>query len=632
MLNIASRKFEVVIYKGDASPWNVTNLVSSEGISLTRQALTKESPPIVEGQLTLIGTGGESLNPRVNLSRFLPGNLVTIRIADSGGVLRDAPFGARLRINEFDFDDGRGKPGEGQKPPQITLMLTDRLGQAREAEPPTEPEEIEIGQDTAITEVIRQYLEEKQLTLETVSGDPSPTATTKAPIKFTGKDSVIEMSHQYLWCNPDTAAEARFLWVDNQERVRIGVANLAPTTAIFEVTADNLVLYKDIQEEKEKLPGKIKVTATGKLAKPTEDPQPQTTSVFDPAGYLISTTTTSHLTDDTNPQYLQKAVTRTTVTRSKDVFPDKTWLPAFITSERTVNVTWYNKATKRKDLETESTFQPRGLIDPEAEFPWFPVLARKSQTRFNYDQKSVLLSRQVWRQCARGLKQNAADEEDVNPYTLVTEGGECETYQQINADQYSRSNVSTDDQGQKSSTSYANAEALPPAADMMPEPFTIEDVPLEAEFEVDYPGVAAGTIKRTKTIELGEFALTQDHCQRVGEQYLKLVLGGWLAKDIVFPVPDTLLINGWPPGLAMFVARGDNTSDAFLCSGEVITIDQRTTHLGANGIWLGTRDTGALSQPPSGPVGIRTRYLTQENGDYILQETSDKIIVSEGSV
>lgn len=338
----------------------------------------------------------------MNLSRFLPGNLVTIRIADSSGVLRNAPFGARLRINEFDFDDGRGRPGEGQKPPQITLMLTDKLGQAREAEPPTEPEEIEIGQDTAITEVIRQYLEQKQLNLETVSGDPTPTATTKAPIKFTGQDSVIEMSHKYLWCNPDTATEARFLWVDNQERVRIGAANLAPTTAIFEVGADNLVLYKDIQEEKEKLPGKIKVTATGKLAKPTKDPPTQSTAVFDPDGYRISTTTTSHLTDNTNPRYLQKAVTRTTVTRSKDVFPDKTGLPAFITSERSVNVTWYSKATKRKELETESTFLPRGLIDPEAEFPHFPVLARRSQTSFNYDEKSVLKNRQVGRQCARG--------------------------------------------------------------------------------------------------------------------------------------------------------------------------------------------------------------------------------------
>ncbi|AFY60368.1 hypothetical protein [Synechococcus sp. PCC 6312] len=630
MLNTASRKFKVILYKGDSgSPWDVSNLVSPEGIEITRDQIQLEEPPIVNGTLTLRGTGGESLNPRVNFGRFAPGNLVWIQVQDSTGTWRDLPFGARLRINEFDFDDGLGRPGEGRKPPQITLMLTDKLGFAREIDPPTDASDIEIGESTPLADVVQRYLEFKDLTLSTVEGDPVPSAALIAPLTFDGKGNVIAHAHKLLWCNPNQDREAYAVSVDKLERVRLSRINLAPETALFEVLPEALVLYRDIREEKEKLPGKVKVTGVGKILKPTEDPPPQTVLLFDADGALVGSTTTFYSSDDSDLQTFRKLTTKTTRTQAKRVFPDLDVGNQLIVSERADSVIAYRKSDKAKVEERETTWIPAGLIDPEAFNIYQPRRARLSVKTVNYELDKTIKGSNTGRKAARGLNNRPedVDNEEGTPYDLLFDGSEAESYVKINAEQYAKSVVSTDPDGQKQSQSFANAEALPPAADLMPDPNTIEESELMAEEEIVYPDQEPGINKRTKTIDLGDYVLNQESCRRMGLLYARFTLGNWLAKEIVFPISDTLLNSDWTPGKAIFVARGDGTSDVYLCSGEAITLDLRSFYAGVTGIWLGTRETGALDVPPNDPIGTVKRYLALESGGRILQENNGGILL-----
>ncbi len=624
MIDISSRKFQVILYKGtDQEPWDVTGLVAPDGISITRQPLTPESPPIVEGQLTLLGDGAESLNPRENLGRFLPGNLAHIQLADSTGTLRDAPFGARLRIAEFDFDDGRAKPGEPPKSPQITIYLTDKLGQARELEPPQDAPDLELGVSTPIKTVVERFLAAKGLTLVTVSGDPVPTATTKAPISYTGKDSVIEMAHKYLWCAPDAENQSYYLWVDNQEQVRIGALSWTPATAIFETEAKNLVLYKDIQEEKEKLPGKVRVTGVGKVAEPRQGTEKQYVYQYDDQGALYCTTVTW---TTVGPQGFSEH--REVYLRLDKLFPDDYEYPGFYfmaLAERVI--TAHNFLNKRKNFILESTWLPRAKIDRgDEEFPnRVPKLARNSRTDYVYTVDNRLDRKTSLRKACRALTGQL--EEDQNPFELVTEATECESWKNLYGGKFCRTNTSADGRNRRDSSSTANEEALPPAPEMQPEPYEIVDKPLEFEIELTYPDIPAGTIKRTKVIDLGEFVLSQVFCERLAKQEAKRVMGAWLAKDLAFAMPDELLLNGWPPGLAVFAARGTGTSDTYLGSGEVITLDQRQCVCGLTGLWLGTRDTEAVDTPPTNPITVAAGVLLQEVGDEITQESEDSILL-----
>lgn len=668
MIDASARKFKVTLYIGSSgSPWDVTELVSPEGISITRQPLTMEGPPIVEGQLTLRGSGSESLNPRENLGRFLPSNLVHIQVADSTGTLKDLPFGARLRIHEFDYDDGRGRPGEPPKLPQITLIVTDVLSQAREAEPPQDAEDMEVGTDTPIQSVVEAFLDAKQLTLVTGSGDPAPTATTKAPITYTGQDSVIEMAHKYLWCAPESINQSYYLWADNDEQVRIGVFSWQPTIAIFEVLPRDLILYKDILEEKEKMPGRVRGLGVGKKAEPRAGTSPRCIHQYDDQGALYCTTCT--WTTVGNQGFSEH---REVYMRLDRMFPEDYDYPAFYAmslSERTI--TAHNFQNGRKNFILESTWMPSGKIDRgDSENPSLMLrLARNSRTDHFYTPDGRLDRKVALRRACRGLVSDAG--EGSNPFEFITEGTECESWRNLYGDKFSRFNTSTDSQNRRDSSSTDNAEALPPASEMQPEAFEIKDVAIEYEAIVGYPGIPAGTIKRTKTLDLGEFVLNQAFCQRLAEQEAKRILGGWLAKDIAFAVPDSLLHNGWLPGLAIFVARGDDTSDVYLCSGEVITLDLRQCVVGVTGLWMGTRSTGSLIpsgsttrkgvtppgddlgedgdyyanqltgeiyyreggsysvvetvSPPTNPTVIIAPHLAQESGDLILQENSSKV-------
>ena len=288
--------YKITIYRdaSDTTGLDVSESVSVDGLALQRSPLEMEAPVTCTGQFTLVANSNDpSFDPDTS-TYIRPGARVYFQYRNYAGNLVDVPWGARQVIafasaTRPDSIDPGQQVGLWQVEVKThqTLLQQQVIERAFDAEfGTTQPGQFQTREQR---EAFRDYValatgicRYKTLTFSPQPGDPAPLFQYNTQVTYDPRsaDSALAFLNKLLYSNPDVSGKTYYLWQDNQERVRIGVANLTTTRvqadllldARWEVYSEDLLSFKPINQQRQQLPGRLRINAIVNLDVLKENP------------------------------------------------------------------------------------------------------------------------------------------------------------------------------------------------------------------------------------------------------------------------------------------------------------------------------------------------------------------------
>ena len=280
--------FKITIYRdaNDTTGLDVSDSVSVDGLALQRSPLEMEAPITCTGQFTLVANSSDPTFDPDTSTYIRPGAKVYFRYRNYAGNLVEVPWGARqvIAFATADRPDSLD-PGQAAKPWKVEIKTQQTLLQQQWLESAFDPEygTTQPGQFQTPEQlgVYRDYLgfatlvcQYKNLTFSPQSGDPTPQFQYNTRLTYDPRtaDSALAFLQKLLYCNPDVSGKTYYLWQDNQERVRIGQANLKTDrvqsdlllSARWEEYSEDLISLKPLNQQRHQMPGRLRVNAITK--------------------------------------------------------------------------------------------------------------------------------------------------------------------------------------------------------------------------------------------------------------------------------------------------------------------------------------------------------------------------------
>jgi hypothetical protein len=624
MMDTTARRFRVTIFEDEADTVGVdVSALVEEDIAHQRSLFEMESPISCNAEFVLVGNsdGSDGINLDPDTSTVIrPGAPVLFEYRNDAGTWRLVPWGARqvIRFAKAIRPDAID-PGQPWDVWRVRIRCQQTLKQQQELEAAFDAEygttapgrfttEEQLGAFRDYTVLATRICTAKDLNFAPQSGDPTPTFEYNTVINYDPRtaDSALAFLHKFIYCNPDTSGQAYYLWQDNQQRVRIGRANLTTTrvsgdtllNARWEPYSEDLISFKPVEEESQQMPGKLRVTAVARFSVRKRNP-------------LISVTR-SPADGATDPTQIQEAysydynswagairtlITRTTVPK-RQIIEGAT---GSVMLERVVTEKQYDLLSGRRlSRVLILRFGPRHLAD-ESESTEELLLTREEQV-YSYNSDGTLSSVRTIKSAVPTLAQIEADENErlqqkgiSATIDQLTSGGGKEwaktKFRAYNLDRQS-------DLIAYQPVSNANTpDARPQATETQENPWYTKEVPIFRDRVLNYNGIPVS--KRVKTVDVGAFVFGGQRFNQLADNLALREAGEYSQYTIKFPLTDAIA-NAWEkPGLGLIVYDylSDKTKVFGSFGGETIVFGRDTVECLVNAEYIGTIEDGAMVTP-----------------------------------
>jgi hypothetical protein len=621
VIDTTARAFRVTIYRDDADQvgTDVSDLVGDR-VALQRSPLDIESPIACTAEFNLIANSNnvEGINLDPDSSTYIrPGAPVLFEYQNYAGVWREVPWGAR-QVIAFATPDRPDSidPGQPWKPWSVEIKCQQTLKQQQWLESAfdaeygaTAPGNFEtpeqIGEYRSYIILATGICRAKGLNFAPQPGDPTPTMEYNCRIGYDPltADSALAFLQKFLYCNPDTSGYTYTLWQDNQNRVRIAKVNLTTVrsqsellfNARWELHSEDLITFKPINQQRQQMPGQLRVTAIARFDEFKTNP-------------LISTEK-SPADGATNPTQIKEF----------EVYDYNNWVFAerFIQTKLTVPAAQIKKdaigdvvlekveTTKEYDLyenrrlfqTTVHRFGPRHLLDEQGSFQ--EVELTKEIKTYNYNFDGTLRSiRTQFSAAPKLIQADAAPGQELN---LVGANSKIELIQSGGDSAYSKGRANAFNLERQSDliayqpTSNANTpDSRPAQAETQEIPWVTRSLPIFQTRSLLYNNVPISN--RVKTIPIGAFVFDGSRMTQLADNLALREAGSYSQYEIKFPLLDAIAATWEKPSMGLVVYDYATQKNKVLGSfgGETIVFGRDSVECLINAETIGTIEDGPM--------------------------------------
>lgn len=620
-LDSTPRPFRVTIYEDDSDLVGVD--VSSmvlDGVALQQSPLDMEDPVVCTAEFTLIGDsdGSDPVDLDPDTSTYIrPGARVLFEYRNYAGVWREVPWGARQVIafataTRPDAID----PGQIWDVWKVEIRCQQTLKQQQWIESSFDAEygttapgrfttEEQLGEFRTYDVLAQRICEAKDLNFAPQPGDPIPTMAYNTYVAHDPRtaDSALATLQRFLASNPDTSGQTYSLWQDNLERVRIARANLTTTrqpsdlllNARWEKDSNDLISFKPINQQRQQMPGKLRVTGIARFSVRKKNP-------------LISVTR-SPADGATTPTEIQEAysydynswagATRTIITQTR--VPKRQIIEGAVGSvvlERVETQKEYDLLSGRRlSRVTIRRYGPRHLAD-ESESTEEILLTREEQ-QYSYNSDGTLASVRTIKSAVPTLAQiEAAEDERL---TLRGASASIDVIQSGGGSAWSKSKFRAFNLERQSDliayqpiTNANTPDSRPQATETQENPWYTKEIPIFYDRELRYNNVPLS--KRVKPIDVGAYIFGGQRFSQLADNLALREAGSYSQYKIKFPLTDAVADAWTRPGMGIVVYDylTDKTKVFGAFGVSTILFDNDSLECLVNAEYIGTIEDGAL--------------------------------------
>lgn len=577
MIDATARAYRITIYQDDADliGTDVSNLVSEQGLAVQRSPLDIETPIACTGEFTLVENSDNSgINLDPDTSTYIrPGARVLFEYQNYAGAWGEVPWGARQVIAFATADRPDSiDPGQPWKPWSVEIKCQQTLKQQQWIESAFDaeygasapgnfetPEQIGTYRDFAT--LATGICSAKGLNFAPQPGDPTPTMNYNGYIGYDPQtaDSALAFLQKILYCNPDTSGYTYTLWQDNQNRVRIARVNLTTIrqpsellfTARWELHSDDLISFKPINQQRQQMPGILRVSAIARFDEFKENP-------------LISIER-SPADGATNPTQIKEAYsydhnnwlfgerfikTKLTVPKAqlkKDAIGD-------VVLEKVEKTKKYSILSGRRLYgETIRRFGPEILADEKSAFPWREIELTKHENDYNYNFDGTPKSVRTQFSAIPKLVQG-----EGSGLALEGAGSSIDATQSAGGSEFTKTKFRTFNLERQSDLiayqpiSNANTpDSRPAQVETQEIPWVTRSLPIFQTRSLLYNNVPLSN--RVKAISIGAFVFNGSRFTQLVDNLLLREAGSYSQYEVKFPLRDAIAQNWTKPGMGLVI-------------------------------------------------------------------------------
>jgi hypothetical protein len=604
----------------------VSGFVSEEGLALQRSPVEMEAPVVCSGRFTLLGnsdgTSGVDLDPDTS-DLIFPGARVYYEYQNYAGVWGEVPWGAR-QVIAFATPERPDSidPGQQTNTWSVEIETQQTLKQQQWIESAfdleyglTQPGRFataaQIGVFRSFGDLAAGICNAKSLTFSPQPGDPSPSLEYNGYVGYDPKnaDSALAYLNKILYCNPDTSGQTYFIWQDNQERVRVGVANLKTTRVAgdllldsrWELYREDLITFKPIKQKRQQMPGKLRVfgiaqfdvfktnpienTETPPDDGTTDSAQIQTTYFYDYNDWNRGTRFTK--TQTSVPARLIAKAGTSGVSFGNTIL------------DRTETTKTYSIMFKRR-LEKVVTerYGPKSLADGKTDSTVI-LLSRETKT-YTYNPDGTVDKVDTNTVAVPNLMQGTA----TNKTELTGASRSIDKTTHTGNNTFVKARFRAVNQERQSNNmiyhpgfSSNSPESRPQNAETQEVPWERVQKPLFQDRELLYNGVTIS--KRIKTIDVGTIVFGGGRMPQLADNLAIRLSGGYSQYEVKFPLSDTTAAAWTKPGLGAKIYDYLTVKTKIFGSfgGETIVFGADSVECLVNAEYLGTVENGNQITP-----------------------------------
>jgi hypothetical protein len=627
-LNATARLFRITIYRNalDLVGVVVSGFVSEDGLALQRSPVEMEAPVVCTGQFTLLGnsdgTSGIDLDPDTS-DLICPGARVYFEYQNYAGVWQEVPWGARQVIAFATAERPDSiDPEEQTKAWSVEVQTQQTLKQQQWIESAfdleyglTQPGKFttvaQIGAYRSFGDLATGICSVKNLTFSPQPGDPTPSMAYNGYVGYDPRnaDSALAYLNKIIYCNPDASGKTYFIWQDNQNRVRVGEANLKTTRTAtdllldsrWELTREDLITFKPIKQQRQQMPGKLRVhgiaqfdvfktnpiesTETPPDDGATESAQIQTAYSYDYNDWVQGTRFTK--TQTTVPARL---ITRSGTSGSTT---------GTTVLDRTETTKTYSIIFGRR-LEKVVTerYGPKALAD-ETTNTSVILLSRETKT-YSYNQDGTVDKIDTQTNAVPNLSQSSV----TNKTALVGAERSIDKTRHTGNSAYVKSRFRAVNQERQSNSmiyhpgsSSNTPESRPQNAETQEIPWETKQVPLFQDRVLLYNGVTLSD--RIKPVSVGPVVFDGQRMPQLADNLAIRLSGGYSQYEVKFPLSDVTAAAWTKPGLGLkiydYLTNKTKIFGSF--GGETIVFGATSVECLINAEYLGTVENGNQITP-----------------------------------
>jgi hypothetical protein len=602
----------------------VSGFVSEEGFALQRSPVEMEAPVVCTGTFTLLGnsdgSSGIDLDPDSS-DLIRPGAPVYYQYQNYAGVWVEVPWGARQVIAFATADRPDSiEPGEQTKPWSVEIQTQQTLKQQQwiesafdaeygKAQPGKFTTAEQIGAYRTLNDLADSICTAKKLPFSPQPGDPAPSMEYNGYVGIDPRtaDSALAYLNKILYCNPDTSGKTYFLWQDNQNRVRVGVADLKTTSTNllfnyrWELYGEDLITFKPIKQQRQQMPGKLRVHGIAQFDVFKQNPIETTETPPDDGTTDSAQIQTTYFYDynDWN-QATRFTKTQTTVPArlvAKPGTSGSTFGDTIL--DRTETTKTYSIIFKRR-LEKVVTerYGPKALADEKSDTTVI-LLSRETKT-YTYNLDGTVDKIDTNTVAVPNLVQGSA----TNKTALVGAARSIDKTTSTGGNTYVKARFRAFNQERQSDNmiyhpgfSSNTPESRPQNAETQEVPWETKQVPLFQDRELLYNGVTLSD--RIKTMDVGPVVFGGQRMPQLADNLAIRLSGGYSQYEVKCPLSDATAAAWAKPGLGLkiydYLTNKTKVFGSF--GGETIVFGADSVECLVNAEYLGTVENGNQITP-----------------------------------
>lgn len=562
VVRLSARDYSLELrYADGTSPIDVTHLM----VELTTQNGHDDLSGLIPttGNLTLATNArqafSESLNPRLNPTRWARGARLTVWVADSSGTLRRHPRGA-LRILKVPAAPRKGRPS-------LDIQVGCLLSLQDWVAPPGDDAGVERGVSTLRSEAINTLAALAGIgnLVEEISDYPINFSPTRLEGGYVSQMGALAYAAGYR------------LWIDNQERLRaLKFPKSAPKTLRLRLGRDEAVY--DPLESQETPPKLLTCFAVYPNVKQTVDPPPQIVisrdDTYSPSQVAVSTWEGMGTDTVIARQEVKQPLGVVMATQ----YPNN---PSLIVASRSANTDFFAGTEGLLEKKEEEVEQPRGVVLP-TQSPGVQTLMRASRVLYypRYQAGQVVgessYKFEPWQKIAPTA---TAGTDLLSEYTSTT-------WQKTNRG-FSKSTYTRTATGGRSSVSYSGSgNNQPPAPETQQPAYYEEDTEIEIEVEVGGPGTDD---TRPGSLEVPT-ATSEAQLEEVADLHCLILRGRAFGVELGLDLRDEYLGDSYAPLSRIDVIEeeaGVSHKFRYVVEADTFTLMGRQCAYSCDGIYLG---------------------------------------------
>jgi hypothetical protein len=388
-------------------------------IFVSSESLQQETPHYYSAEITIDTRCGLDLNPDRN-PFWNAHATIEYKMANSGGVLVPALFGAQLKTRNYTIPKSR----DPRNPETLVIHCLCDIGYSREPDEYASVAPVTMATGTTVMDLMNQYWNRVGLEFTILSGDINITRPTAFTITYPSHNANIA---EHCWkignCNADNDGEFFIQSIDNLGRLRPTSTNLLTPTIYRTYNWADLNQPERIDDQYEQLPGRI--LGESVLTIITQLPTTDSSSTY--------SDDITQLTDTT----IYGDTTTTLFEQERAVFDIEGETPeqkATRTNKVLSKISTYNKVwdgANRFSSSTNIVQRPARALDPTLKTSNL-VIAERETVSVDYSNYNVMSSRRTVTKKAAGL---TADEE-TDKSTLIDYESKWEVWRPVGNGRY----------------------------------------------------------------------------------------------------------------------------------------------------------------------------------------------------